>query len=456
MKMNINHKKKKMISQTRFKLFLSLAIVIIFFAANSCEVADVEVKKDPIITWSNPADITVGTPLDSTQLNATSDAIGTFAYVPPIGTILSVGANQDLKVAFIPTDGSNYNTISKTVKINVISKDPVITWANPANIAVGTSLSATQLNATADVAGAFIYTPPIGTILSVGDNQTLTVDFTPTDLINYNKATKTVKINVFDINIPIMVNIPAGTFMMGSPTTEVNRLSNEELHQVTLSSFKMSKYEITNAEYAVFLNSIGIGSSGEYPGRGILLYPDSSRGLIFIGSQWVPVAGYANHPATLVTWHGANEFANFVGGKLPSEAQWEYACRGNTTTPFNTGECLSNAQANYAWEYPYSTCSNTITTSHGTTQAAGTYPANAFGLHDMHGNVNEWCSDWYGNYPTTAQTNPTGPTTGWARVIRGGSWDFDAEYCRSASRSCTNPDFDRIRYPIGFRVVLVP
>jgi len=268
----------------------------------------------------------------------------------------------------------------------------------------------------------------------------------------------------------ITVQIPAGTFSMGSPITEIGRVNNETQFQVTLSSFKMSKYEITNKQFAAFLNAKSIGRDGRYPAGAYpddtLIYATSNEnydwGLHFNNSQWVPVAGYENHPVIYVTWYGAAEFARYAGGRLPTEAEWEYACRANTTTPFNTGNCLNDAQANYNWSFPYSTCTNTNTTYPGTTQTVGTYPANAFGLHDMHGNVFEWCSDRYGTYPSTAQTNPTGAAEGLYRVIRGGRAGNRAEFCRSAYRFYYNPDCYSGLYPypyyyhLGFRIVLVP
>lgn len=260
------------------------------------------------------------------------------------------------------------------------------------------------------------------------------------------------------------VLIPAGTFTMGSPTNEVSRDEDETPHSVTLSAFRMSKYEITNKQFAAFLNIKSINSSGYYTKGAYPQYPliyasgfrNSSYdfGLKYSGSEWIPVAGYENAPVINVTWYGATEFATYVGGKLPTEAQWEYACRAGTTTPFNTGNFLTNLQANYLWEYPYNDGTNTVKISLEKTQSVGTYSANAYGLYDMHGNVDEWCSDKAGDYPTTSQTNPTGGTTLAAHVIRGGNFRSEARHCRSSNRDYEDPYLGD--YHIGFRVVFVP
>jgi len=230
-----------------------------------------------------------------------------------------------------------------------------------------------------------------------------------------------------------------------------------------LSPFKMSKYEITNEQFADYLNNMGVVSDGHYyngafPNEALVCESVGSIrfGLIYTDGKWVPSDGYKNHPVIYVSWYGATEFAAYVGGRLPTEAEWEYACRAGTTTPFNTGDCLSAEQVNYVWSFPYSACPKNSISDLIYTTMAGTYPANEYGLYDMHGNVYEWCSDWYGTYPTSDQTNPTGPMTGYVRVNRGGSWWGYARNCRSAGRFGFMPDVNILLYAygeIGFRVV---
>ena len=253
------------------------------------------------------------------------------------------------------------------------------------------------------------------------------------------------------------VSIPAGTFTMGSPYDQANREDDEIPHQVTLSAFKMSKYEITNAQYAAFLNAKNIGSDGEYAAGAFptqaLIYQSRGNyvwGLHYVDGQWVPVAGYENYAVINVTWYGASEFAAYMGCRLPTEAEWEYACRAGTTTHFNTGICLNTTQANYNGNYPMEWCSEGIY-NRGKTMPVGSFAPNAWGLYDMHGNVWEWCSDWYDEYPIYAQTNPKGPASGPGRVLRGGSWGNNARYCRSAFRFNDDPDLNSSL--IGFRVV---
>lgn len=257
--------------------------------------------------------------------------------------------------------------------------------------------------------------------------------------------------------------IPGGTFTMGSPTNEPERSIDETQHTVTLSAFKMSKYEITNAQYCLFLNTNyigknGIWSTGLFPSQ-TLISVYNTFGCVWNNNQnkWLPATGYDNFPVVHVTWYGATEFARWAGGRLPTESEWEFACRGTTTTPFYTGSCLHNSQSNYNWDCPYNICGNNGTPPLQKTQPVGCYTVNGYGLYDMSGNVFEWCSDWYGTYPMGATTNPTGPTSGSQRVNRGGSWFSCAESCRSAFRGHLDPNNNEpIVYHIllGFRICI--
>ncbi len=273
--------------------------------------------------------------------------------------------------------------------------------------------------------------------------------------------------------------IPAGTFQMGSPVTEPNRyvnlyddLTNETQHRVTLTKgFYMSKYEITNAQYAAFLNAKGIGSNPVYNGN-TLIDRRYSR-LTHDGTNWKVSSGYEDDPVVGVTWYGADEFARWVGGSLPTEAQWEYACRGDKgTAPFGVGDGtkLYADMVNFNGTYPYELPGGQIdnyqggippNTYLGKTAKVGSYLPNSYGLYDMHGNVFEWCSDWYYyTYGLTVEelagtvTDPTGPASGVSRVLRGGSWLDLAQSCRSASRISDYPGFASSSF--GFRVVFVP
>jgi sulfatase modifying factor 1 len=226
---------------------------------------------------------------------------------------------------------------------------------------------------------------------------------------------------------PYWVQIPGGTFMMGSPTSEAGRVGiNETPHEVTINSFKMGRYEVTFEEYDAFCVATRRRK------------PDDDG--------W----GRGNHPVMDITWMDAKAFADWKGCRLPTEAEWEYACRAGSSSPFNTGDNITTDQANYNGKEPYNGA--TPGKALGKTQPVGTYAPNAFGLYDMHGNVSEWVNDWYADsYPSGAQTNPKGPDTGKERIRRGGSWYDPAARCRSAFRLRVAPDrVDRI---IGFRLV---
>jgi sulfatase modifying factor 1 len=237
------------------------------------------------------------------------------------------------------------------------------------------------------------------------------------------------------------VSIPAGTFTMGSPENEVDRTSYETQHQVTLSAFKMSKYEVTFEQYDIFCDSTGRSKPSDTWTR--LYY--NNRTKRYENDFW----GRGKRPVMNVSWYDAKAFANWMGCRLPTEAEWEYACRAGTITPFNTGNNLTSSQANYDGNYPYD--KNESGTSYLMTLPVGRFAPNAWGLYDMHGNVWEWCSDWYDEYSTVEQTNPEGPASGDVRACRGGSWYRDADECRSAKRYFYSPQTRST--DLGFRLV---
>ena len=224
------------------------------------------------------------------------------------------------------------------------------------------------------------------------------------------------------------VLIPAGKFMMGSPAGEKDRYGDEgPRRHVTISKpFYMGVYEVTQEQYEQVTNSNPAWSKG------------------------------AKRPVDVVSWDDAVAFCRKVsqrtGGtvRLPTEAEWEYACRAGTKGPFHSGNTISSATANYDATYVYGT--TTRGTFRRRTLDVGSFAANAFGLHDMHGNVWEWCFDWYGSYPSEPTTDYAGPSTGKERVLRGGSWRDVPRKCRSAYRWKQGPA--KAPPAVGFRVVV--
>jgi formylglycine-generating enzyme len=255
------------------------------------------------------------------------------------------------------------------------------------------------------------------------------------------------------------IEIPAGTFSMGSLETEIFRSDNEPLHNVTLSAYKMSKYEITISQFKSFLDATGYVTDAEKQVgyKGSVVIKPGNKFEPKKGTNWKcdetgkerPHSEY-DHPVVHVSWNDAKAFADWMGCYLPTEAEWEYACRAGTSTPFNTGENLTTAQANFNGNYPY--YNGAKGEYRECTMPVGSFAPNGWGLCDMHGNVDEWCSDWYdGGYRPKILIDPQGPTRGTWRIMRGGNWKCQAKECRSAKRFFGTPE-GRSCF-VGFRII---
>lgn len=240
-----------------------------------------------------------------------------------------------------------------------------------------------------------------------------------------------------------LVLIPRGTFTMGASESEPGYQEDEKQHEVTITKdYHIGAFEVTQSQYEKVMGKKPSFFQGEKLAERQL---EKGRANEAVGSS--------NHPVERVTWENAVEFCNRLSElpeekkagrmyRLPTEAEWEYACRAGAKTAYSFGE---NAKSigDYAWFGG---------NSNNQTHPVGLKKPNDWGLYDMNGNVWEWCSDNYANYPKGALTDPLGPETGMARVIRGGSWAYSAVNCRSANRGRTVPIR---RYSAGgFRVVL--
>jgi len=223
--------------------------------------------------------------------------------------------------------------------------------------------------------------------------------------------------------------IDPGTFQMGSPETEAERNNNELLHPVTISKgFWLADTACTQALWQAVMDENPSCFKGE------------------------------SLPVEQVNWDDVQAFIKTVNSqfaglqlRLPTEAEWEYACRAGTETPFSFGDTITTDQVNFDGNYPYAGGSKSR--FRGKAVAVKSLPANPWGLYEMHGNVWEWCQDWYGDYPQGLTVDPQGPQSGGQkRIIRGGSWSDAGRFVRSAVRFLHPSDFRD--ESLGFRLAL--
>lgn len=250
------------------------------------------------------------------------------------------------------------------------------------------------------------------------------------------------------------VLISGGSFRMGSPEDEAWRSEDETQHTVTVSDFYMSIYELTQAEYQEIMGENPSNFQGDDLPVENVSWMDAVRYCNARSEKEGLMPAYTIDGQT-ITWNRSAD-----GYRLPTEAEWEYACRAGTSTPFNTENSISAQESNYYGHYPYEIEDNyfsqgNLTTKPGeyrqTTVAVDSFSPNAWGLYNMHGNVSEWVWDYYGGYDTDSIINPSGAETGTLRVYRGGGWNDFAKNMRSAYRATLSED--KGSFNIGIRLV---
>jgi formylglycine-generating enzyme required for sulfatase activity len=397
---------------------------------------------DTPITWSvSVGELPEGLSLEGNVITGTPTVTGTSNFIVEAANAAG-NDTQPLSITIAPAGGGGGTA-------------PTITTASLPNGTAGTAYNQT-LTATGDA--PITWTTESGALptgLSLAGTGTISGTPTVAGTSNFivkaaNTAgsnTKTLSITITgDSPTPIeieieMVQIQGGTFTMGSPTDEPDRYTDETQHSVTLTGFYMGKYPVTQAQYQVVM--------GTNPSN--------------FTTPVLPETSTESRPVETVTWYDALEFCNKLseiegftkvytivgttvtpnwnasGYRLPTEAQWEYACRAGTETAYYTGDTLSDDVGWYA------------VNSGGRTHSVGEKPANQYDLYDMSGNVWEWCWDWYGNYASDPQTDPTGAVFGTQRIRRGGAYSFGTRGLRSAYRNYISPDYGESY--IGFRIV---
>ena len=360
-----------------------------------------------------PSTVTAVTPLQGSILGGTQITIN--------GT--NLGGATSVTIGGVPA--TNVVAVSSTT----------VTAVTPAGSVGAVDVTVSGPKNTATAANAFTYTSTWYTVLEQNPNPAVVTNATLRSAITATGYPWRVRDNGTQIE---MVLVPGETFTMGCTASNGHACNANEnpTHSVTITNaFYMGRYEVTQAQW---LAKMGSNPSFFQPPT---------------------YTADTNRPVERVSWTTIQGFLTATGMQLPTEAQWEYACRAGTTTAFHgftgylSGTNDDTLVGNIAWYSGNNGASGTPT--YGAKPVGGN-AANGLGLHDMSGNVYEWCSDWYGStyYASSPLTNPTGPATGTFRVLRGGSWSFDALSVRSSYRASGTPGYTTSG--LGFRVARAP
>ena len=351
------------------------------------------------------------------------------ASVTPNQGIFSGGTAITITGAFL--NGATSVRVGGVACTNVVAvNSTTVTAVTPAGSVGSTSVEVTGPKGTATAANAFTYfsiiVPAWATLIEAMPDPAVVTDANLRDAIIATGSAWRVRDNSSGIE---MLLVPPSTFQMGCimGSDSYGCYSWEQpVHTVTLTNaYYLGRYEVTQAQWQAKMGS----------------NPSSFQGQ----------ADSPSRPVEQVSWNTIQNFNSATGLRLPTEAEWEFACRAGTTTPFHSGPGFPNGTTNdglvgtIAWFNCDGGCN---------THAVGMKAANALGLHDMLGNVWEWQSDWYGDYTSSAQTNPTGPGSGSSRVLRGGAWSDLTDNVRSSDRNYSSPG--NTNNNVGFRVARAP
>jgi len=400
---------------------ISFGVLTAFLSSNAC-------------AQSCPGDLNGDGQVNGADLGALLASWGICPVLAP--TISSVNPNYGPQTGgtLFVINGTNLNGATGVtvggVAATILSATPTaITATTPVSATLGAkNVVVTAPGGMPPAVGAFYYGLSWATVIEFLPNPAVVTDATMRAAITATGLAWRVRDTATQME---MVLVPPGTFTMGCTASSVNACSSNEnpTHSVTLTQpFYMGRYEVTQSQWVARMPS----NPSNFQGAS---YPDA-----------------ANRPVEQVSWNTIQGYLSVTGMRLPSEAEWEYACRAGTTTAFNNG-----SSDDASWPLRVGTIAWYLSNSGNQTHVVGGKVANALGLFDMSGNVSEWVSDWYDGtyYSVSPLTNPLGPVSGGTdRVLRGGSWYTDSGLVRSSCRYYLTPDFTN--FSNGFRVARNP